>query len=68
MSHSTIHNPKEDPRNSETETEKLETGKDCQYRSPQVITLGKAIDLLQGQTEGKHFDGYTGYWWNSEGG
>ena len=54
------------PQHSETETRKLETSPKIQYRSPQVIAIGKAIDLLQGAT-GKHNDGYTGYYWDKEG-
>jgi hypothetical protein len=36
------------------------------YRSPKVLAIGKAIDLLQGAT-GKHTDGSTGYYWDQEG-
>jgi hypothetical protein len=38
------------------------------YRAPKVVAIGKATDLLQGLTSGKHFDGSSGYWWNEEGG
>jgi hypothetical protein len=53
-------------RNSETETGKLETIQEIEYRPPQVIAVGKAIDLLQGYS-GKHTDNYSGYYWNGEG-
>ena len=53
-------------QNSETETRKLETSQKIHYRSPQVIVIGKAIDLLQGAT-GKHTDSYSGYYHNDEG-
>jgi len=66
MSLSTSTNPNEAPRNSETKNEKLEISQDNQYRTPQVIAIGKAIDLLQGNG-GKHTDSYSGYYWNKEG-
>ena len=55
------------PQHSETETRKLETSHKIHYRSPQVIAIGKAMDLLQGSNYGKHNDGYSGYYWNGEG-
>jgi hypothetical protein len=55
------------PQHSETETIKLETSPKIYYRSPQVIAIGKVIDLLQGSPGGKHNDGYSGYYWNGEG-
>jgi hypothetical protein len=37
------------------------------YRSPRILAIGKATDLLQGIT-GKHYDGSSGYYWDEEGG
>jgi hypothetical protein len=36
------------------------------YRTPKVVPIGKAVDLLQGSS-GKHTDGSTGWYWNEEG-
>jgi hypothetical protein len=33
------------------------------YRAPQLFTIGKAVDLVQGYSYGKYSDGYTGYYW-----
>ena len=55
------------PQHSETETRKLETSQKIHYRSPQVIAIGKAMDLLQSGRDGKRQDGYTGDYWNGEG-
>jgi len=33
------------------------------YRAPQLFTIGKAVDLVQGRNYGKYSDGYTGYYW-----
>lgn len=38
----------------------------AEYRPPELIDLGAALDLVQG-SQGKHYDGYTGYYWNEEG-
>lgn len=51
-----------------TETVNSANSEVCQeseYRSPQVIAVGKAINLLQGGS-GKHSDSYSGYYWNNE--
>ena len=53
------------PQNSETETRKLETSQRIHYRSPQVIAIGKAIDLLQGSC-GKRLNSYSGYYFGSD--
>ena len=37
----------------------------AEYRAPQVIAVGRAIDLLQGG-QGKHQDSYSGYYRNKE--
>ena len=59
MSLNTKDNLNATSRNKETSQENL-------YRTPQIIPIGKAIELLQGGT-GKHNDGYSGYYWNEEG-
>jgi len=33
------------------------------YHAPQLFTIGKAVDLVQGYSYGKYSDGYTGYYW-----
>jgi hypothetical protein len=65
MSSFAMCNPIETLRNQDPETTKPETCQESQYRSPQLIAVGKAINLLQGAT-GKHTDNYTGYYWNNE--
>jgi hypothetical protein len=36
------------------------------YRPPQLLVIGKAIDLVQSGS-GKHVDDYSGWYWSGEG-
>ncbi|MHC1743659.1 MAG: hypothetical protein AB9873_11590 [Syntrophobacteraceae bacterium] len=33
------------------------------YESPQLITVGSAVDLVRGLHQGKNNDGYSGFYW-----
>ena len=44
------------------QVERIEEAENQVYRSPEVVFIGKAIDLVQGLNYGKNNDGYTGYY------
>lgn len=33
------------------------------YRPPELVVIGKAVDLVQGYSSGKRSDGYSGFYW-----
>jgi hypothetical protein len=35
------------------------------YQAPELFVIGRALDLIQADSFGKEFDGFTGYYWES---
>ena len=33
------------------------------YLPPQILVVGKAVNLVRSYSSGKYSDGYTGYYW-----